>query len=158
MTLERKQEFTLKITQANKTQLITILYEMVMDYLDETIDAFAIGKRADAEKSITNAQNCIDELIHSLNMEYELARNLHKIYVFSKTELAVAYATGNIHKVWKVKKNFEKLHEAYVELEKYDMSESLMDNTQKVYAGLTYGRYALNEDITAVSMNRGLMA
>ncbi|RKM58895.1 flagellar protein FliS [Butyrivibrio sp. CB08] len=158
MTLEKKQEFTLKITQANKTQLITILYEMVMDYLDEAIDAFAVGTRDDAEKSIRNAQNCIDELIHSLNMEYELARNLHKIYIFSKKELSGAYATGNIHRVWKVKKNFESLHEAYVELEKYDESESIMDNTQKVYAGLTYGRYALNEDITAVSMNRGLMA
>jgi flagellar protein FliS len=158
MTLEKKQEFTLKITQANKTQLITILYEMVIDYLEESIDEFAVGQRGDAEKSIMHAQHCIDELIHSLNMEYELARNLHKIYIFSKTELAVASATGNIHRVWKVKKNFEKLHEAYVELEKYDTSEVLMGNTQKVYAGLTYGKYSLNEDITALSMNRGLMA
>ena len=158
MTLEKKQEYTLKITQANKTQLITSLYEMVMDYLDDAIDGFAIGKRPDAEKSLRYAQGCIDELIRSLNMEYELARNLHKIYIFSKTELTGAYATGNIHRIWKVKKNFETLHEAYVELEKMDNSQSLMDNTQKVYAGLTYGRYALNEDITAVSMNRGLMA
>ncbi len=158
MTLEKKQELTLKITQANKTQLITILYEMVMDYLDETIDSFAVGERSDAENSIMNAQHCIDELIRSLNMEYELARNLYKIYIFSKTELAVASATGNIHRVWKVKKNFEMLHGAYLELEKMDHSESLMGNTQKVYAGLTYGKYSLNEDITAVSMNRGLMA
>ena len=158
MTLERKQEFTLKITQANKTQLVTILYEMVLDYLEETIDELAIGKRDAAGQSIIHAQNCIDELIHSLNMEYELGRNLHKIYIFSKTELAVAAATGNIHKVWKVQKNFEKLHEAYLELEKYDTSEALMGNTQKVYAGLTYGKYSLNEDITALSMNRGLMA
>ena len=158
MTPVKKQEYTLKITQANKTQLITILYEMVIDYLEESIDGFAIGKRSDAENSIMNAQHCIDELIHSLNMEYELARNLHKIYIFSKTELAVSSATGNIHRIWKVKKNFEKLHEAYVELEKYDASEVLMGNTQKVYAGLTYGKYSLNEDITALSMNRGLMA
>ena len=45
-----------------------------------------------------------------------------------------------------------------MELEKYDTSEVLMGNTQKVYAGLTYGKYSLNEDITALSMNRGLMA
>lgn len=35
MTKELKQEFTLRITQANKTQLITILYEMVLLYLEE---------------------------------------------------------------------------------------------------------------------------
>ena len=43
MTLEKKQEYTLKITQANKTQMITIIYEMVMDYLNDTIDALALG-------------------------------------------------------------------------------------------------------------------
>ena len=38
MTLEKKQEFTLKISEANKTQMITIIYEMVMYYLDEAIE------------------------------------------------------------------------------------------------------------------------
>ena len=33
MTKELKQEYTRKITQANKTQLITILYEMLMLYV-----------------------------------------------------------------------------------------------------------------------------
>ena len=35
MTKELKQEYTRKITQANKTQLITILYEMLMLYVEE---------------------------------------------------------------------------------------------------------------------------
>ena len=39
MTREMKQEFTLRITQANKTQLITILYEMVLLYIDEAQEA-----------------------------------------------------------------------------------------------------------------------
>ena len=84
MTLEKKQEFTLKISEANKTQMITIIYEMVMYYLDEAIENIGIGKKEDAQKSLMRAQNCIDELIHSLNMEYELARNLFQIYIFSK--------------------------------------------------------------------------
>lgn len=158
MTQEKKQEYTLRITQANKTQMITIIYEMVMDYLDDTIDALAIGKRADADRSIGYAQNCIDELLRSLDMRYELAKNLHKIYIFSKRELLVAGAKGSIHRVWKVLQNFRQLHSAYLELEKADESARLMGNTQTVIAGLTYGRFSLNEDVTAVSMNRGLMA
>ena len=35
-------EFTLRITQANKTQLITILYEMVLLYLDEAQEALRV--------------------------------------------------------------------------------------------------------------------
>ena len=45
MTQEKKQEFTLKISQANKTQLITILYEMVIEYLNDAIDEIGIGKK-----------------------------------------------------------------------------------------------------------------
>ena len=158
MTLEKKQEFTLKISEANKTQMITIIYEMVMYYLDEAIENIGIGKKDDALKSLQRAQNCIDELIHSLNMEYELARNLFQIYIFSKKELVVASASFSINRIWRVLKNFKNLHEAYEELEKEDTSDKLMGNTQKVYAGLTYGKYSLNEDVSATSYNRGLMA
>ena len=158
MTLEKKQEFTLKISEANKTQMITIIYEMIMYYLDEAIDNIGIGRKDDAVRSITNAQNCIDELIHSLNMDYELAQSLFQIYIFSKKELIVAAGTFSIHRIWRVLKNFRNLHDAYAELEKEDSSAKVMGNTQKVYAGLTYGRYSLNEDVTAVSYNRGLMA
>ena len=158
MTQEKKQEFTLKISEANKTQMITILYEMVMYYLDEAIDHIGIGRKDDAVRSLTNAQNCIDELIHSLNMDYELAQSLYQIYIFSKKELIVAAGTFSIHRIWRVLKNFRNLHDAYAELEKEDSSAKVMGNTQKVYAGLTYGRYSLNEDVTAVSYNRGLMA
>ncbi|MBR1671270.1 MAG: flagellar protein FliS [Butyrivibrio sp.] len=158
MTLEKKQQYTLKIAQANKTQMITILYEMVADYINEAIDGFAIGDRDEAAKALSHAQSCIDELIRSLNLEYELARNLHKIYLFSKKELTASGASGNMHRMWRVRKNFESLKAAYEELERYDASPAIMGNTQKVYAGLTYGRYALNEDISQLSMNRGLMA
>ena len=43
MTQEKKQEFTLKISQANKTQLITILYEMIIEYLNETLSPVALS-------------------------------------------------------------------------------------------------------------------
>ena len=35
MTKECKQQFTLRITQANPTQLVVILYEMCLEYLKE---------------------------------------------------------------------------------------------------------------------------
>ena len=35
MTNELKKEYTLRISQANKTQLIVILYEMMLIYVDE---------------------------------------------------------------------------------------------------------------------------
>jgi flagellar protein FliS len=158
MTQEKKQEFTLKITQANKTQMITILYEIIIDYLDEAIDEFGIGKKEDGEASLLKAQNCLDELIRSVNMQTELGKNFRDIYIFSKKELIASGASHNLHRIWRVKKNFVAMYDAYKEFEKCDTSEPIMDNTQKVYAGLTYGKYSLNEDVSALSMNRGYMA
>ncbi len=158
MTLEKKQEFTLKITQANKTQMITIIYEIVIDYLTDAIEHMDGGRRKEANECLDRAQNSIDELLRSLNMEYELAKNLHKIYIFSKKELMAAGVTGGTERIARVLKNFRSLHEAYLVLEKADTSETLMDNTPKVYAGLTYGRYSLNEDVTSSYMNRGFKA
>ncbi|WP_026517791.1 flagellar export chaperone FliS [Butyrivibrio sp. MC2021] len=155
MTSEKKQEFTLRISGANKTQMITILYEILICYADDAIDALAIGKRDDAITSLDKAQSCLDELIRSLDLRFELAKQLHKIYLFSKKELVVAGATGSMNKIWRVKRNIRALHEAYTELEKFDTTPPMMDNIQTVYAGLTYGKSALNESIAASSMNRG---
>ena len=110
MTLEKKQEYTLKITQANKTQMITILYEMVTDYLSEAIQNMSAGEKDEAGRCLTAAQNCIDELIHSVNHEYELGRNLFEIYIFSKKELLAAGVSGQTERVQRVKKNFEMLN------------------------------------------------
>ncbi len=35
MTKELKQEYTLRISQANKTQMVVLIYEMLLTYLDD---------------------------------------------------------------------------------------------------------------------------
>ena len=158
MTQEKKQEYTLKITQANKTQMITILYEMVIDYISDAEEAMDLGKRDLTERNLQYAQSVIDELIRSVNRRIELGRMLHKLYIFFKTELTAAGVHNSRGRLDKVKQNFKLLHAAYKEIEVLDVSEPTMGNTQTVYAGLTYGKYSLNEDVTSSSMNRGYRA
>ena len=66
MTKELKQEYTLRITQANKTQLAVILYEMTITYLEEASRAYDEGDTASFKDSIRKARGCIKELIASL--------------------------------------------------------------------------------------------
>ena len=40
MTTEKKQMFTRRITQANRTQLVVIVYEMLLVYLEDAIHAY----------------------------------------------------------------------------------------------------------------------
>lgn len=155
MTKELKQEYTLRITQANKTQLITILYEMILLYLDEARDALETGEKAAYKNAIRKIRGCMNELTESLHLEYEIAHNLLQLYLYINKELvhaSIHYDKENLEHVEAV---IRPLWEAYKKLEVQDVSGAVMANTQTVYAGLTYGRNTLNENIADPSANRG---
>ena len=155
MTRELKQEFTLRITQANKTQLITILYEMVLLYIDEAEEALEAENKTEFRSAIRKIRGCMNELTDSLHVEYELAQNLLQLYLYVNRELVQAsshFAKENLEHVRMV---IGELQKAYQKIEDQDRSGPVMGNTQTVYAGLTYGRNTLTENITDPSANRG---
>lgn len=155
MTKELKQEFTLRITQANKTQLITILYEMILLYLDEAKEALPKEDKTEYKNAIRKIRGCMAELIASLHIEYTLAQNLLQLYLYINRELVQAsmrYRQENLEHVEAV---IGKLHTAWRQIEPQDMSEPVMGNTQTVYAGLTYGRNTLTENMSSLKTDRG---
>ena len=158
MTQEKIHAYTRKISMANKTQLITILYEMVLDYISEAEDFLEIGDDKGFSEGLSKAMNCIDELIHSLNMNYELGNNLLALYLFEKRQILIATARKSDEELEHVNRTFKALHSAYVQLEKMNDDEALMTNVPKVYVGLTYGKGKLKESITDNIMSRGYMA
>lgn len=155
MTKELKQEFTLRITQANKTQLITILYEMVLLYLDEAKEACAAEDKAAYKNAIRKIRDCINELTLSLHLEYELAQNLLQLYQYINSELVKASIHFDTENLAHVESIIKKLHGAYKQIEAQDTSKPIMGNAQAVYAGLTYGRNTLTENISDSTTNRG---
>lgn len=155
MTKELKQEFTLRITHANKTQLITILYEMILLYLAEAKETLSAEDKTEYKNAIRKIRGCMDELITSLHMEYALAQNLLQLYLYINRELVQAsmhYRQENLEHVETV---IRKLHMAWSQIESQDMSDPIMGNTQIVYAGLTYGRNTLTENMSNLKENRG---
>ncbi|MCI9372564.1 MAG: flagellar protein FliS [Lachnospiraceae bacterium] len=155
MTKELKQEFTLRITQANKTQLITILYEMVLLYVNEAKEAVDAEDKTACKAAVRKIRGCMDELTASLHLEYELAQNLLQLYLFIDKELtqtALHFQKENLEHVEFI---ISRLQAAYKQIEGQDVSGPVMGNTQTVYAGLTYGRNNLTENITNPAANRG---
>lgn len=155
MTKELKQEFTLRITHANKTQLITILYEMILLYLAEAKETLSAEDKTEYKNAIRKIRGCMDELITSLHMEYALAQNLLQLYLYINRELVQAsmhYRQENLEHVEFI---IKKLHTAWKQIETQDMSDPIMGNTQIVYAGLTYGRNTLTENMSNIEENRG---
>ncbi len=158
MTKELKQEYTLRIAQANKTQLITILYEMILLYLDEAREALDAEDRPGYRNAIRKIRGCMNELTESLHLEYEVARNLLQLYLFVNRELVHAGTHYDKEALAHVEAVIRPLKEAYGRIESMDVSGPVMANTQTVYAGLTYGKNDLTENITDPASNRGFFA
>ena len=86
MTKECKQQFTLRITQANSTQLIVILYEMTLQYLADGEQAV---DDAGLVEAVHRARGCIKELLNSLHREYSPAGELSRLYLFCRAVFSV---------------------------------------------------------------------
>ena len=155
MTSECKQQFTLRISQANSTEMIVILYEMMLCYLDEARQAQESNDDAALAEAIRKSRGCLNELEQSLHMEYELAGNLMQLYFFCARRLvhAQAHKEGALEDIRKV---IEPLRDAYAEVAKLNTNGPVMGNSQTVYAGLTYGRNTLMENLSDQGSNRGM--
>ena len=155
MTKELKQEYTLRITQANKTQMITILYEITLLYLDEAKEALDMEDKAAFKNAVRKIRGCMNELTASLHFEYELAQNLLQLYLYINRELVQASIHYEKENLAHIETIIRQLHDAYEQIEGQDVSGPVMGNTQTVYAGLTYGRNTLTENIADPAANRG---
>ena len=155
MTREAKQTFTRRITQANRTQLVVILYDMVMAYLDDASDASEDGDEHEFTKALQCARGCIAELRNSLDFSYDLSRGLFAIYAFADRELAGDIFGRKCDNIEAIGQMFGKLRDAYHTISQADDTEPLMHNAQDVYAGFTYGRSGINENMLHGAARRG---
>ncbi len=157
MTKEVKQEFTLRITQANPTEMIVILYEMTLLFIKEAEDAAKLEDFAAYKEGIRRVRACINELIQSLHMEYEIAGNLYKLYLFCIRRLAYAEVRKDAQVLAEIESIITQLRDAYAQIAPKNPAAPVMSNTETVYSGLTYGKGALAKDMTNQGSNRGML-
>lgn len=158
MTNEQKQAFTLRITQANSTEMIVILYEMVLEYLNEYKEALTQEDVTAQSEANRKTRGCFRELIASLNMRYEPAPTLLQLYLYCIRRLANASVHKEEKAIEDIRRVVEPLREAYSQLAAENHQGAVMSNSQTVYAGLTYGRNSLTENVADQGTNRGMLA
>lgn len=146
-----KKDFTLRIAQANRSQLIVIIYEICLSYLKEAIAG------TDRAENIARARVCVDELKNSLNFEYELSGHLLHLYIQVNKLLAAAAAGGRTEPLTEAEAILNKLHDAFAKVSESDDSPQLVHNAQEVYAGYTYGKNDVNVNIDG-NEKRGFLA
>lgn len=155
MTAEQKKEFTRKISQANSTELIVILYDISIVYVKDAIRCMEEQRMDEAKIQTDFARKCIEEMIANLHFEYDLATVLHRIYLSMKKALREGILEQKKEPLCAVRDNLITLREAYAEIASQDTSAPVMGHAQTVVAGLTYGKHSLNESLSGDSSNRG---
>lgn len=155
MTAEQKKEFTRKISQANTAEMIVILYDIALVYVTDAIHYMDERDIGNAKIQADYAKKCVEEMIRNLHFEYEIAKNLHQIYLSMKKSLREGIRDEKKEQLISVRNNLQKLREAYAQIASQDDSAPIMTHTQTVVAGLTYGRHSLNENLSDVGCDRG---
>ena len=145
MTQTQKKEYTARVAQANRSELVVIIYELFFIAMDEAEQAFKKGKLEEGVKEIKRAEGFLQELMGSLDKRYEVAQNLMNLYRYVHEQLIFSVIRRKMVHADTVREVMGKLKDAFIEVAKEDDSAPVMENTQQLYAGLTYGKGALNE-------------
>jgi flagellar protein FliS len=154
MTKEQKQEFTRRISQANKSVMIVILYDIFLAYIQDALDMREDSKMY--HTSIRKAKDAIGQLLNSINPDNPLAGNYISLYGFILRQLARADSSKDQDILRQLQSMVASLRNTFEQVSQKDTSPAIMGNVETVYAGLTYGRDQLNENLENTD-NRGFL-
>ena len=159
MTKEKQQDFAMRISQANRTQLLVVTYDILIGEIEDAVICYESGNIDEYRVTMKRAQRFLAELMSTLDYNYPISRDLLRLYEYVQRLLIRSDISGRPDRLDSAKRVIEGLRGAYSEIAADDDSEPLMENTQRVFAGLTYGKGSLNEtDVDPNSANRGFLA
>ncbi|MGP1434761.1 MAG: flagellar export chaperone FliS [Catonella sp.] len=160
MKAESVKIYTRRVTSANKSELIVIIYDIIEENLTLAEEALEKDDKESFSNELKQAVSFVKELLVSLDMHYEVSKNLASLYIYISRCLNFALVSGKKEEIEAARKVVKKLGDSFREVAKSDNSKPVMENTQQVYAGITYGKgLSLDETLfDADSPDRGFRA
>ena len=159
MTKEQINTYTMRITQANTSGLAVVLYDMVLDYINESREPYENGETEEYERKLQQAQAGLQQLMQMSKMDTQVGCDVMSLYLFIDRQLLMSIVKRQPVHLTESIEYLNRLRAAFQEIHQADTDAPLMQNTQQVYAGLTYGRGYLNENSDPMEAhNRGLKA
>ena len=156
MTKSEINEYAMRISQASRSEIIVIMYEVAIKYIDDGVLALQDGNVQEFRHDIKKAKAFVNELASALDLKYPISGNLLSLYTYMNNVMVKADITLNTDDLIRVKGMLDRLHSAFVEVSRQDSSQPMMRNVQQVYTGLTYSKNSLNDSYASVSdFNRG---
>lgn len=157
MTNDQKLDFTRRITQANRSELVLIKFEILFVYFDEICNAFDANDQEALTLAVRHADAVLKSFQETLDFTYEISSQLFSLYDFHRRQLAKVLMKHSLKELHQSRKMLQATYEGFQEAAKQDHSKPLMQNAQQVYAGYTYGKNDINESYD-IGTSRGFLA
>lgn len=156
MTKTEINAYTNRITNASRTELIVIMYEIAKGYILSAIESKEQGDVIQYKFNLKKAKQFVNELNSVLDFKYNISYELSSIYMYMNRSLVEAVLTEESQVLPRLVGMLDKLREAFVKVSAQDNGGPVMTNVQSVYAGLTYSKSDLNVSYESQS-NRGYL-
>ena len=148
MTKEEMKNFSLRIAESSKTELVVITYDVILNYIESAIKSYEDEDLDAVVFNLQKAKQFVNNLSSCLDFKYAISRELLSLYLYVNKCLVKDIVKRNPAHADDIKAVITKLRESYNEISPLDNSGKVMKNSEQVYVGYTYGRTStLNEVI-----------
>ncbi len=148
MTEEQMNVYKMRIAQAGIAEMTTIMLEMELQWMEDAVAAYE-------EKNLDEFVHCVDkaqavqvELMNVMNRGNEVAENVYAVFAYINKQLIRSKIKRQPLEFDRLRAMLQKYHTSFQVIEKTDQGGPVMQQSEKVYAGLTYGAGGLVESST----------
>lgn len=149
MNEDIKKVFTNRIATANKGQLIVVIYDIALEYLNLAKADYEAGNIEGFRDNIKGAKRCINRLSSSLNMEYEISGELFRLYLLMNNMCQRASIRKDIKMTENLISMVEKMRSSFEQIADKDLSKPV------TMAGYTYSKSSIDMIGTSIHTWQG---
>ncbi len=151
------EDYVARIASATPLQLVIISYELVIKYIEDAEKC--IDNKKMFEFNLNKSRAFLDDLKNSLDMSYEVSKNLMSLYNYVSQQISYYMFNQKIEYANEAKKVVNELLDGWRAIENEEKDKTpLMENTQQLYAGLTYNKSGQLSEYVETDAKRGFKA
>lgn len=148
MTEEQMNVYKMRIAQAGIAEMTTIMLEMEIQWIRDAVVAYDGNDKEEFVRCTGKAQAVQVELMNVMNMENPVAVDVYSVFAYINKQLIHSKIKQQPLEFERLAALLEQYHTSFEELVKTDHAGPVMQQSEKVYAGLTYGAGGLVESST----------
>ena len=128
MNKQEINEFSMRISQSSRTQIVVITYEIIINYLDSARESLDNKDETNFVFNVKKARQFLSQLSGALDFKYGISYELMNLYMYVNNCLVKNIAKRNVEKADSIKSVITQLRSSFDEISSLDQSGKAMKN------------------------------